>query len=102
MTAPPKEDCELKGGRLPAAKAGGMRIKQKHPLDNEVVAEKESKDVQVLSSAPKTSIVISGALPKGNREFESAMQAVHNKPMPTVEKLPTARQTSQVIHQPRK
>ena len=44
----------------------------------------------------------SSLAPQGHREFESAMQAVHNKPMPTVEKFPTARHTSQVIHQPRK
>ncbi|CDQ72230.1 unnamed protein product [Oncorhynchus mykiss] len=30
MSSPPKERIETKGGHLPAVKAGGMRIVQKH------------------------------------------------------------------------
>uniref|UniRef100_A0AAY5KZL5 Death-associated protein 1 n=1 Tax=Esox lucius TaxID=8010 RepID=A0AAY5KZL5_ESOLU len=30
MSSPPKEKIETKGGHLPAVKAGGMRIVQKH------------------------------------------------------------------------
>ncbi|TMS09055.1 Death-associated protein 1 [Larimichthys crocea] len=30
MSSPPKEKVETKGGHLPAVKAGGMRIVQKH------------------------------------------------------------------------
>ncbi|CAL8320882.1 unnamed protein product [Boreogadus saida] len=42
MSSPPKEKIETKAGHLPAVKAGGMRIVQKH--QSAVVPEPVPKD----------------------------------------------------------
>nr|AAH84863.1 MGC53808 protein [Xenopus laevis] len=43
MSSPPKEKMDIKAGHLPAVKAGGMRIVQKHPHSPHVET-KEDKD----------------------------------------------------------
>ncbi|MEE6511907.1 hypothetical protein FKM82_018756 [Ascaphus truei] len=45
MSSPPKEKTDTKAGHLPAVKAGGMRIVQKHPHTPHVeVKEEKEKD----------------------------------------------------------
>eukprot|EP00064_Thunnus_orientalis_P013539 superscaffoldBa00002219_g13578 len=44
MSSPPKEKVETKGGHLPAVKAGGMRIVQKHQVAAAATPEPPQKD----------------------------------------------------------
>ncbi|XP_034067871.1 death-associated protein 1 isoform X1 [Gymnodraco acuticeps] len=74
MSSPPKEKMEkveTKGGHLPAVKAGGMRIVQKHqpvaaaapepvPKDD----EEEDEEEYVSSSPPKVPVIVSGVVTK--------------------------------------
>ncbi|KAM9712477.1 death-associated protein 1 homolog [Menidia menidia] len=107
MSSPPKEKIETKGGHLPAVKAGGMRIVQKHqpaavpeppPKD-----EEEEEEEYVSSSPPKAPVIVSGVVTKGDKDFTpAAAQVAHHKPQPGVPKLPPAQHLNQHIHQPRK
>ncbi|XP_074477969.1 death-associated protein 1 homolog [Sebastes fasciatus] len=108
MSSPPKEKVETKGGHLPAVKAGGMRIVQKHqqavpapeppPKD-----EEEDEEEYVSTSPPKVPVIVSGVVMKGDKDFTpAAAQVAHQKPQPGVSKLPSAQQINQHIHQPRK
>ncbi|XP_029313826.1 death-associated protein 1 homolog [Cottoperca gobio] len=107
MSSPPKEKVETKGGRLPAVKAGGMRIVQKHqqaaapePLPKD---EEEEEEYVSSSSPPKAPVIVSGVVTKGDKDFTpAAAQVAHQKPQPCVSKLPAAQQINQHIHQPRK
>ncbi|XP_034416217.1 death-associated protein 1 [Cyclopterus lumpus] len=110
MSSPPKEKVETKGGHLPAVKAGGMRIVQKHqpaaaapdpPQKDE--DEDEDEEEYVSSSPPKVPVIVSGVVTKGDKDFTpAAAQVAHQKPQPGVSKLPAAQQINQHIHQPRK
>ncbi|KAJ8360486.1 hypothetical protein SKAU_G00170110 [Synaphobranchus kaupii] len=110
MSSPPQAKGEMKGGHLPAVKAGGMRIVQKHQVsvpEPEKEKEKEENDNEEeeaeKSGPPKPAVVVSGVVTKGDRDFTpAAAQVAHQKPTPCVEKLPQAHHINQHIHQPRK
>ncbi|XP_067869778.1 death-associated protein 1 homolog isoform X2 [Heterodontus francisci] len=101
---PPKK-IEMKAGHPAAVRAGGMRIVQKHHNSGDAQSqekEKGSKDFE-SSSPPKQTIIISGAVTRGDKDFPpAAAQVAHNKPQPCVEKLPAPHHINSFIHQPRK
>ncbi|XP_036375202.1 death-associated protein 1-like [Megalops cyprinoides] len=110
MSSPPKAKGEMKGGHLPAVKAGGMRIVQKHqgggatePVVDKDKEKKEENEEAESTGPPKPTVVVSGAVTKGDRDFTpAAAQVAHQKPTPCVEKLPPQHHINQHIHQPRK
>ncbi|XP_040288754.1 death-associated protein 1 [Bufo bufo] len=107
MSSPPKEKSDTKAGHLPAVKAGGMRIVQKHPHtphgDSKEDKNQEEENWESGTVQPKPPLVISGAITRGDKDFPpAAAQVAHQKPHPSVEKLPPAQQVNQHIHQPRK
>ncbi|XP_075442343.1 death-associated protein 1 isoform X1 [Ascaphus truei] len=71
MSSPPKEKTDTKAGHLPAVKAGGMRIVQKHPHTPHVeVKEEKEKDNEEENwesgiAPPKPTLIISGAVTRG-------------------------------------
>ncbi|OXB74179.1 UNVERIFIED_CONTAM: hypothetical protein H355_014562 [Colinus virginianus] len=97
-------------------KAGGMRIVQKHPHSSDTKEEKDKDDqdwetsryaVQLIPliffSPPKPTVFISGVVARGDKDFPpAAAQVAHQKPHPSVEKLPHPQHIKQHIHQPRK
>ncbi|KAM9308833.1 death-associated protein 1 [Gastrophryne carolinensis] len=107
MSSPPKEKLDTKAGHPPAVKAGGMRIVQKHPHTTYAEA-KEEKDPEaekwesgIVQARPP--LIISGAVTRGDKDFPpAAAQVAHQKPHPSMEKLPPAQHVNQHIHQPRK
>ncbi|KAI1889049.1 hypothetical protein AGOR_G00175050 [Albula goreensis] len=105
MSSPPKEKIETKAGHLPAVKAGGMRIVQKHqsaepPQDKD--KDKDSKEYETISP-PKPTVIVSGVVTKGDKDFTpAAAQVAHQKPHPSVEKQHQGPHINQHIHQPRK
>ncbi|XP_063062789.1 death-associated protein 1 homolog [Engraulis encrasicolus] len=109
MSSPPKEKPDLKAGHLPAVKVGGMRVVQKHqpaaagePAPPPEKKEEEDGEEFVSSSPPKPTVVVSGVVTKGDKDFTpAAAQVAHQKPVPAVQKMPPA-QHNQHIHQPRK
>ncbi|XP_008945038.1 PREDICTED: death-associated protein 1 [Merops nubicus] len=103
------------GGRWPAGhrhqreavpvKAGGMRIVQKHPHNSDAKEEKDKddQDWETSSVPPKPTVIISGVIARGDKDFPpAAAQVAHQKPHPSVEKLPHPQHVKQHIHQPRK
>ncbi|XP_072880189.1 death-associated protein 1 homolog [Hemitrygon akajei] len=106
MSSPPKEKVETKAGHPPAVKAGGMRIVKKHQgstAQSSAEKDKESEDWETNSPKPSVPIIISGALARGDKDFPpAAAQVAHQKPSPSVEKLPISHQINHSIHQPRK
>ncbi|CAL1596792.1 unnamed protein product [Knipowitschia caucasica] len=106
MSSPPKEKVEMKGGHLPAVKAGGMRIVQKHqptPIPEPPQKTEEEEEEYESSSPPKPAVIVSGVVTKGDKDFTpAAAQVAHQKPAPGVPKLPPAQHHNQQIHQPRK
>ncbi|KAJ8267938.1 hypothetical protein COCON_G00131100 [Conger conger] len=117
MSSPPQSKVdlkgEMKGGHLPAVKAGGMRIVQKHQVtvpepekdkDKEKEKEENNEEEETEKSGPtKPTVIVSGVVTKGDRDFTpAAAQVAHQKPTPCVEKLPQAHHINQHIHQPRK
>jgi len=103
------EDTELKGGRPPAVKAGGMRITQhkgpKEDKEGKITKEKEQVDegnaTLKVSTSPPKSLTISGAPVRGHADFPAeAVQSFHEKPVPTHDSRPVTKPA--VIHQPRK
>ncbi|XP_065114315.1 death-associated protein 1 homolog [Paramisgurnus dabryanus] len=103
MSSPPKEKMETKAGHPPAVKAGGMRIVQKHQSEAPPkMDDKDSKEYET-ESPPKMPVVVSGVVTKGDKDFTpAAAQVAHQKPVPAVQKLPSAHHINQHIHQPRK
>ncbi|XP_009470361.1 PREDICTED: death-associated protein 1 [Nipponia nippon] len=85
-------------------KAGGMRIVQKHPHNSDAKEEKDKDDQDwETSSPPKPTVFISGVIARGDKDFPpAAAQVAHQKPHPSVEKLPHPQHVKQHIHQPRK
>jgi len=103
------EETELKGGRPPAVKAGGMRITQhkspKEDKEGKITKEKEQVDegnaTLKVSTSPPKSLTISGAPVRGHADFPAeAVQSFHEKPVPTHDSRHATKPT--VIHQPRK
>ncbi|XP_014831146.1 PREDICTED: death-associated protein 1-like [Poecilia mexicana] len=66
MSSPPKEKVETKGGHLPAVKAGGMRIVQKHQPTPapEPPQRDDDEEEYVSSSPPKAPVIVSGVVTK--------------------------------------
>ncbi|XP_034617430.1 death-associated protein 1 isoform X1 [Trachemys scripta elegans] len=87
-----------------SVKAGGMRIVQKHPHTPDVKEEKDKDDQEWESSSPpKPTVFISGVIARGDKDFPpAAAQVAHQKPHPSVEKLPHPQHVNQHINQPRK
>ncbi|XP_039382888.1 death-associated protein 1 isoform X3 [Mauremys reevesii] len=85
-------------------KAGGMRIVQKHPHTPDAKEEKDKDDQEWESSSPpKPTVFISGVIARGDKDFPpAAAQVAHQKPHPSVEKLPHPQHVNQHINQPRK
>ncbi|XP_078385312.1 death-associated protein 1-like [Cetorhinus maximus] len=82
-----------------------MRIVRKHHNTGDAaVPEKDKSSKEFESSSPsKQTILISGALTRGDKDFPpAATQVAHHKPQPCVEKLAAPHQTNSFIHQPRK
>ncbi|XP_069586521.1 death-associated protein 1 [Ranitomeya imitator] len=107
MSSPPGEKTDTKAGHLPAVKAGGMRIVQKHPHTphGDIKEDKKQEDENWESGIvqPMPPLVISGAIARGDKDFPpAAAQVAHQKPHPSVEKLPSVQHVNQHIHQPRK
>ncbi|XP_030345087.1 death-associated protein 1 isoform X1 [Strigops habroptila] len=56
-----------------------------------------------VNSPPKPTVFISGVIARGDKDFPpAAAQVAHQKPHPSVEKLPPPQHVKQHIHQPRK
>ncbi|XP_075687209.1 death-associated protein-like 1 [Rhinoderma darwinii] len=101
--------AELKGGHLPAVKAGGMRVSKKQGNEENVTPEKAAK--KTLSEKPSSAVnltkmqamnFLAGALEKLSHEFPAeAAQIAHQKPRPTVEKAILPKRLH-VIQQPRR
>ncbi|XP_067323649.1 death-associated protein 1 isoform X2 [Anolis sagrei] len=106
MQAKHQERMPLEHGHIAAVKAGGMRIVQKHPHVPDAKEEKdkdEQQDWESGSSPPKPTVFISGVIARGDKDFPpAAAQVAHQKPHPSVEKLPPPQHVNQYIHQPRK
>lgn len=102
------EQVEVKGGHLPAVKAGGMRITQHKPPQEkqeppkEKPEDEEEEEEVKPASPPKPHLMISGVLARGDADFPTqAVQAIHTKPQPSHE-YRAAPSKPNVIHQPRK
>ncbi|XP_061403864.1 death-associated protein 1 homolog [Lethenteron reissneri] len=114
MASPPKEHPDLKGGHLPAVRAGGMRIVQKHhpgapaaPVPSkpdEHGEEEEEEEETPAPPAPKPPVVVvSGAIARGDKDFPpEAVKVAHEKPQPKVERNWAAPHVNAHIQQPRK
>ncbi|KAJ8010838.1 hypothetical protein DPEC_G00079280 [Dallia pectoralis] len=106
MSSPPKEKIETKGGHLPAVKAGGMRIVQKHqgapPPEPPPNMDDDDEEFVEEPSPPKPPVIVSGVVTKGDKDFTpAAAQVAHQKPQPSVTKMPQNQHLTQHIHQPR-
>ncbi|XP_030205032.1 death-associated protein 1 homolog [Gadus morhua] len=106
MSSPPKEKIETKAGHLPAVKAGGMRIVQKHQVSSSpepVPKDEKDEEEYETTSPPKPTVIVSGVVTKGDRDFTpAAAQVAHQKPQPALPKMAPSHQQNQQIHQPRK
>ncbi|XP_046767402.1 death-associated protein 1 isoform X1 [Gallus gallus] len=60
-------------------------------------------ELHTTVSPPKPTVFISGVIARGDKDFPpAAAQVAHQKPHPSVEKLPHPQHVKQHIHQPRK
>ncbi|NXX13019.1 DAP1 protein, partial [Podargus strigoides] len=86
-------------------KAGGMRIVQKHPHNSDAKEEKDKDDQDWETSRLLTFLKFFFGVffEQGDKDFPpAAAQVAHQKPHPSVEKLPHPQHVKQHIHQPRK
>ncbi|RWS31873.1 death-associated protein 1-like protein [Leptotrombidium deliense] len=108
-----EESNELKAGHPPAVKVGAMRITQHKPAHEkpqepikkeETKSDEENEEVEEAQppTVPKQTLVISGAVAKGDADFPpEAIKAFHEKPTASHE-YRQPNKNSQIIHQPRK
>nr|CAB3236200.1 death-associated protein 1-like [Phallusia mammillata] len=104
MSSPVSEPEELKGGHPPATKAGGMRIKGARVHEEKITKEEAESpwESQVAKDRSQKDLVVSGAVTHGDKDFTAeSVRVSHDKPMPTVAKPVSNKQTNRVIHQPR-
>ncbi|XP_061170218.1 death-associated protein 1-like [Saccostrea echinata] len=104
-----QEESDLLAGHPPAVKAGGMRIVQhKQPDKSDSHQSREEKQeqaeefgtVDVSADKHHQSILLSGAVTKGDKDFPpEAVKSYHQKPLPTHENRPV--QKPHIIQQPR-
>ncbi|XP_002732013.1 death-associated protein 1-like [Saccoglossus kowalevskii] len=101
-----EEAADIKGGHPPAVKAGGMRITQSkhaHPEKPEKLTKEEEEEYAEPTSPPKTTVVISGVVSKGDRDFPpEAVKVMHEKPIPKHDNRNPQSKHSMPIQQPRK
>ncbi|XP_053560719.1 death-associated protein-like 1-A [Bombina bombina] len=97
----------LKGGHLPAVKAGGMRVSKKQGNYENVMPEKHAKKISEKQSSSMNMTrmqamnILAGALEKLSHEFPAeAAQIAHQKPRPTLEKTVLLKRLY-IIQQPR-
>lgn len=104
------EEVELKAGHPPAVKAGGMRVsRHRQTSSGEDVATKPVEEAdqadqeeEETTQQEKPSIVIAGALTKGDKDFPpEAVKQYHEKPLPSKEQRPPNPQQKHNINQPR-
>ncbi|XP_053327853.1 death-associated protein-like 1 [Spea bombifrons] len=99
----------LKGGHLPAVKAGGMRVSKKQGNEENSAPEKNVK--KPISEKPSSFMnmsklqamnLLAGAIEKLSYEFPAeAAHLAHQKPRPTLEKIVLPKRLY-IIHQPRR
>ncbi|XP_026510595.1 death-associated protein 1-like isoform X2 [Terrapene carolina triunguis] len=80
------------------AKAGG-----KHPSSGEHWNQERDQDPKEweCGSSPKQTLIISGAITRGDKDFPpAAVQVAHQKPQPCLEKFDAMLWGNQHIHQP--
>ncbi|KAG9477222.1 death-associated protein-like 1 [Eleutherodactylus coqui] len=100
---------EMKGGHLPAVKAGRMRVSKKQGNEENITPEKVAKKAATEKPSSTVNLTkmqamnfLAGALEKLSHEFPAeAAQIAHQKPRPTVEKLIHSKRLH-VIQQPRR
>ncbi|KAM4698178.1 death-associated protein-like 1 [Rhinophrynus dorsalis] len=99
----------LKGGHLPAVKAGGMRVSKKQGSEENGASEKNVKKTAAEKQSSAMNIakmqamnLLAGALEKLSHEFPAeAAQMAHQKPRPSLEKF-VLRKRLYIIQQPRR
>ena len=106
----PVTDAELKAGHAPAVKVGSMRVvthQKNEKGDSSPPPPPTKEEIEEFGeTAPKTdkhhtSVLISGALSKGDKDFPpEAVKAYHEKPLPTHDSRTS--QKPHIIHQPNK
>ncbi|PIO23821.1 hypothetical protein AB205_0140480 [Aquarana catesbeiana] len=96
----------LKGGHLPAVRAGGMRVTKKQgnedsgpPEKKRATADKPSSVVNLTKMQAMN--ILTGALEKLGHNYPEAAQIAHQKPRPTVEKV-ISQKRLYIIQQPRR
>ncbi|XP_048776231.1 death-associated protein 1-like [Ostrea edulis] len=103
-----QEESDLLAGHPPAVKAGGMRIVQhKHEKADSSQSREEKQEqaeefgtVDVKADKHHQSILLSGAVTKGDKDFPvEAVKSYHDKPLPTHDNRPPTKHHS--IQQPR-
>ncbi|XP_040213841.1 death-associated protein-like 1 [Rana temporaria] len=81
----------LKGGHLPAVRAGRMRVAKKQGNEDSGPPEKKKSTDKPSAVVNLTKMqamnILTGALEKLGHNFPEAAQIAHRKPRPTVEKV---------------
>ncbi|CAI9550530.1 unnamed protein product [Staurois parvus] len=96
----------LKGGHLPAVKAGGMRVTKKQGNEDSGTSERKKstadKPSPVVNLTKMQAVnILAGALEKLSHNYPEEAQIAHQKPRPTVEKV-TPPKRLYIIQQPRR
>nr|XP_039266901.1 death-associated protein 1-like [Styela clava] len=102
MSSPEKSNPELKAGHAPAVKAGGMRIKAPRAHEEKITKEEAESPWEGDGQKPaERSVIVSGAMTHGDKDFTPAsVKVAHEKPMPSHQK-PPPKQQNMIIQQPR-
>ncbi|XP_063789756.1 death-associated protein-like 1 [Pseudophryne corroboree] len=103
------QELPLKGGHLPAVKAGGMRVSKKQLNEENNPPEKHAKKPTQEKQSSAVNLtkmqamnLIAGALEKLSHDFPAeAAQLAHQKPRPTLEKIVVPKKLH-IIQQPRR
>jgi len=103
----PSDSPDLKGGRPPAVKVGGMRVVQHKQVksESEKTEEEKNETEEVVEKDPTTEEVAASSYHKSDRDFpKEAIHSFHVKPLPGKDLNTHAHQKPQHHHiqQPRK